>query len=280
MKQSSSDADAAHDMAVKAAEGIDGAQNWAVALDQLQRAAELGSLLAQAELAGLAGDWPLAHTTLSGMPMPQLRGAIDLDKWLTPAYSVKPMSDGLRMAVIRDLAEPEICDWLIERARPRLERAKVYAGEINPQVATARTNRDCIFTLPDRDIFMAILRTRIVEATQRQMREMEPPMVLNYSVGQEFHAHYDSPADPNTPGFRQRLITVLLSLNDQYEGGATAFPIVGGRWRGRKGTAIYFWNVTPDGTRDERSLHAGLPITRGEKWMMTQFITRSRPTPR
>jgi TPR repeat protein len=65
------DADAAHNMAVRAAEGIDGPQNWAAALDHLQHAAELGSLLAQAELAGLSGHWKLAHAILSGKTVAQ-----------------------------------------------------------------------------------------------------------------------------------------------------------------------------------------------------------------
>jgi len=30
--------------------------------------------------------------------------------------------------------------------------------------------------------------------------------------------------------------------------------------------------VAPDGALDERTLHAGLPVTRGEKWMLSQFI--------
>jgi prolyl 4-hydroxylase len=47
------------------------------------------------------------------------------------------------------------------------------------------------------------------------------------------------------------------------------------RWRGRKGSAIFFWNVLPDGVHDRRMLHAGLPLTGGEKWMLTQWI-RSR----
>ena len=49
--QSTSEADAAHTMAIKAAEGIGAPQNWTVALDHLQHSAQLGSCSAQAELA-------------------------------------------------------------------------------------------------------------------------------------------------------------------------------------------------------------------------------------
>src|SRR5580700_3520922 len=93
--RSSPDADAAHDMAIDAAEGIDVPQNWAAALDHLRRAAELGSFLAQAELAGLSGQWALAWDILAGEAVteswwPRLRGAIDLAQWL-PAPPSTPL---------------------------------------------------------------------------------------------------------------------------------------------------------------------------------------------
>jgi prolyl 4-hydroxylase len=279
----SPDAEAAHDMAIGAAEGIDVPQNWATALDYLQRAAELGSLLAQAELAGLSGHWALAWDILAGKAMteswwPRLRNAIDPAQ-LLPATRSTLLSESPRMAIVKDLATPEICDWLIARARPRLKRAIVYAFDREtPELRTenVRTNSDCSFGRSNRDFFMSILRAHIAELTQTQLHAMEPPMILNYTVGQEFRRHFDTPADPNMPGVVHRTITLLLSLNDDYEGGETTFPAVDGRWKGRKGTAIYFWNVGPDGVRDRRSLHAGTPITRGEKWLLTQFIGRPK----
>ena len=50
------------------------------------------------------------------------------------------------------------------------------------------------------------------------------------------------------------------------------FPQLGKRFKGRRGNALFFWNVEPDGTPDKRTVHAGLPPTRGEKWMLSQWI--------
>ena len=100
---------------------------------------------------------------------------------------------------------------------------------------------------------------------------MESPHILHYSVGEEFRPHFDTPDNPNSPGFRQRVLTFLISLNDDYQGGETVFPAINGRWKGRRGSALFFWNVEPDGTRDQRTLHAGLPVTRGEKWLLSQW---------
>jgi prolyl 4-hydroxylase len=67
-------------------------------------------------------------------------------------------------------------------------------------------------------------------------------------------------------------MTFLLYLNDDYEGGETEFPVIGLRWKGRKGEGLFFWNVQPGGAPDERTLHAGAPVSRGEKWVLSQWI--------
>ena len=67
-------------------------------------------------------------------------------------------------------------------------------------------------------------------------------------------------------------MTAIVYLNDDYDGGATQFPAIGTEFRGRTGDAILFRNTLADGQVDERSRHAGLPVTRGEKWICTRWI--------
>ena len=43
-----------------------------------------------------------------------------------------------------------------------------------------------------------------------------------------------------------------------------------------KGNAVFFVYKRPDGTLDEDTLHAGLPVERGEKWIATKWL-RERP---
>jgi predicted 2-oxoglutarate/Fe(II)-dependent dioxygenase YbiX len=283
--QSSPEADAEHYMAIKAAEGIGVPQNWEVALDHLQRSAQLGLRLAQAELAGLSGQWVLARDILEGeaaVPESQwhrFRSSIDLAEWLVPP-SEASFSEGPRIATVEDIAAPEICDWLIARARPRLAPATVYDRKKGEHRSSGmRTNSSCPFRGPESDLILAILRARITDVTGMRGHAMESPSVLHYAVGQEFRRHLDIILNPNTPDYAkkfaeggQRALTLLLSLNDDYEGGETEFPELDIRWKRRKGSALFFWNVQPDGAIDRRMLHAGLPLTRGEKWMFSQWI--------
>ena len=43
--------------------------------------------------------------------------------------------------------------------------------------------------------------------------------------------------------------------------------------RGAIGDMLVFPNLGADGQRDDRMLHAGLPVTRGEKWLASRWIT-------
>ena len=259
------------------------AQNWSAALDHLQRAAELGMTLAQAELAALAGDWRLSREIAADKAVPfsdwaRLRRAVDLDAWLAvPPPRIASASP--RIAVVEGFAAPEICDWVIARARPRLSPAKVYDHATGgPRSESVRTNSECHFTTAESDLVLLFLRARMAVVTELPMDAMEATAILHYLPGQEFLPHFDF-LDTAKPGYAkdvaergQRVLTFLLCLNDDYEGGQTEFPMLGKRWKGQKGGALFFWNVEPNGVPDRRTGHAGLPPTRGEKWLLSQWM--------
>lgn len=275
-------AEVVHLMALHAGEGVGVPQDWGAALDLLLRSAELGWPLAQASLAGLAGQWALARALAKGEPASAdwkgLRNAIDLPAWFAvPKMGI--VSASPRIAVVEDFASPEVCDWLIERARPKLGPAHVFdlvSG--GPTHEAVRDNSACYFTVDDGDLILQFLRNRIAAVTELFVPGLEATAVLHYTVGQRFLPHHDYLDDAH-PGHAkemaeggQRVLTFLLSLNDDYEGGETQFPIISKRYRGKTGNALFFWNVEPDGSPDRRVMHAGLPPTRGEKWMLSQWI--------
>ncbi|HET6183181.1 MAG TPA: 2OG-Fe(II) oxygenase [Acetobacteraceae bacterium] len=268
-------ADAARLRAVRVAEGDP--PDWEAALDHALAAAELGSALARAELAALAGEWGLAQAILAGETITArdwraLRGAVALEGWLA-VPAVKLVSESPRMALAPGIATPEMCGWLIARARGRLKPAMMFdAREQRNYPGERRTNSACPFPEAERDLVMAVLRARIAAACGLAVCGMESPHVLHYAVGQEFKPHLDAFETALTPGFRDRVVTFLVSLNDGYEGGETVFPEIGGRWKGRQGVGFFFWNVLADGALDRRVLHAGRPVTAGEKWLLSQWI--------
>lgn len=173
-----------------------------------------------------------------------------------------------------DLAE---CDALIALARPRLARALTVDPKGAQQVDQRRTNAGMFFK-PGEFSLVAQIEERIAELTGLPASHGEGLQVLHYEPGQEYQPHHDW-FDPAQPGYDaitarggQRIATVVIYLNSPEAGGGTAFPKAGLTVTARRGTAVYF---AYEGG-DESSLHAGLPVTRGEKWIATKWL-RERP---
>lgn len=57
----------------------------------------------------------------------------------------------------------------------------------------------------------------------------------------------------------QRIVTVLVYLNDVVLGGATYFPELDLYVQPRQGMALVFFPSTIDGRLDEKTLHSALP---------------------
>jgi prolyl 4-hydroxylase len=276
---------AAHLLALLAAEGLGVTQDWNMALAWLQRACELDYAPAHAQLAALAGEWEMAAAIRDGSPggedVARLRQAIDLQAWLTvpPARSI---SDAPRLAVVENFLSPEACDWLIAAGRPHLDRAKVY--DIDTGLLTdqgERTNSAAGFDFSRADLVLAFTRARMATIAGLSQAGFEDTSLLHYNAGEEFSPHYDF-FDPRVPGHvpelqaGQRVATFLTYLNEDFEGGETAFPEIDRQNRGKKGDALLFWNAALDGTPDALTLHAGRPVGAGEKWLLSQWI-RHRP---
>jgi prolyl 4-hydroxylase len=282
------DADAARSMARLTWEGYGVVQSYDRALDLLFRAAESGSVPARSELAALTGQWPLTREILLGATQPpetwaRLRRSIDVPALLR-VPEPRILSASPRIATVEGFAPAAACEWIIEATRSKLVPARVYDADTGgARRAEVRTNREHHYSITDSDMVLALIRSRIARVTGLQVPSMEAAVVLHYTVGQEFMPHYDF-LSTSLPGYAkevaergQRVLTFLLCLNQDYEGGETDFPALGRRYRGHTGNAIFFWNVEPDGSPDRRTLHAGLPPKQGEKWMLSQWA-RARPT--
>lgn len=274
---------AAARLAVMAGAGIGLAQSWPQALDHLLHAAECGHAPAQAELALLAA--PKGGLAAAPAGWRALREAVDIDAWLALPPK-QPLSESPRLRSFAGFAPPAVCRWLIDRARGHLARARTYdAGTGQARLDDARTNSEHDIRFDEADLVLCLVRARIAAASGLPTSVFEQTKVLHYRVGQQFGAHHDF-IDPDQPGLAaelqargQRLVTFLLYLNDDFDGGETAFLAVDRRHRGRTGDALMFANVDPAGRPDRRALHAGLAPTRGEKWVLSQWIRDREPLP-
>lgn len=122
------------------------------------------------------------------------------------------------------------------------------------------------------------------------VENQEAMQILHYVNGQKYEPHHDFFHDPvNQAAARggQRIATVLMYLTTPEEGGETVFPnaadkVFGDEWsdcakrglavKARRGNALLFFSLHPDGTEDTTSLHGSCPTTKGEKWSATKWL--------
>jgi len=254
-------------------------QSWPESLDLLQRAAEGGADDGRKQLIMLAQDQALAERArrgeASGGIWRDLRQSVDLPKWVTPEPP-RQVCDWPKIWLAEKITTPEVCDWLISRSIGKYTPSMMFNGQRSVFLAT-RTCSDFVFTLAEGGVIMLLLRTRISLVTNLKLEQMEPPQIFHYALGQEIKAHYDSLYDGEHAYGREgnyegdRLATLLLYLNDGYEGGDLEFVKVGYRYKGKAGDAIFFASMR-DGKPDKQSLHGAGPITKGEKYILSQWI--------
>ena len=277
--------EAAEFVAVMFASGMVGEQNWKQALDYLALAASLGWQPASRQLSILAdspnskGLWEASKADVA-----ELRARIYVDS-LLQIPDKQSLCEAPRIRKFDNFLPDRFCDWMIDEARPKLARARTYDDTaVEGKESDARTNSSVSFNLLDLDLVLLLIQTRISKIAFVPMYTMENSMVMHYNIGEQFHPHHDY-LDPTKEAhaadmrkFGQRLATCLIYLNQDFEGAETSFPKIGQKFRCDKGGALLFANVDLNGQPDPQTLHAGLPPTRGEKWLFSQWI-RSGPLP-
>jgi prolyl 4-hydroxylase len=213
----------------------------------------------------------------------ELARRVDLEAWQTSPRGAE-VNGAPVIRSFTDFVSDEVCRWLIERARGRLERALVYEAVLKQTMAhPTRTNTAATFNLLDTDFVCVLLQSRMAACLGKSIRYFEPMTVLHYAEGEQITEHFDF-VDPNLPDYPQeiaqkgqRVVTFLVYLNDDYGGGETEFPRVGVSHKGQRREGLFFVNALPDGSADVRTLHAGRPPRHGEKWVVSQFV-RDRPS--
>jgi prolyl 4-hydroxylase len=244
--------------AARAAYGWGRPKSWEGALALLRQAVAVGEPDSEREL-----------TLVTQAPLGQLLRAPDADL----------LTNISQIGECRGFAPPGFSEWLTDHAADRLVSASANAAGDSPVLRTAR---DAAFAPQHRDLVLAIMQERAASLIGVPVEFHEPPNVISYEPGEEFSLHTDF-IDPRVPEFEaelqqmgQRTATIVTYLNEDFEGAETLFPDAQVKFRGGTGDAIVFSNVLRDGSPDYNTRHAGLPPTRGRKWVLSQWI-RSKP---
>ena len=172
--------------------------------------------------------------------------------------------------VVQGLFSPEECRYIQLLGNPWMEPSMVYAADGGRMLDPYRDSDNMVVTPMAEDLVVQAINHCIAEASGTDYGCGEPLHVLRYRPGQQYRPHHDALAQ--VPVEKRRFATALIYLNDAYEGGETQFPEIGVTVRGAVGDMLIFHNLTADRQPDPRMTHAGLPVTRGEKWLASRWI--------
>jgi prolyl 4-hydroxylase len=170
----------------------------------------------------------------------------------------------------------EDCQILIDTAQMHLTKAETLGHKIDGYRVAEST-----WLNSNRDSSKRILNI-ISELTELPIDNMERIQVVKYGIGGEYKPHHDffheseSYSKEILKNGGNRVKTALIYLNDDFEGGATEFPELNYIVTPTKGKMVIWDNITVDNKLDHNSIHAGLPVIAGIKYIAVVFIRKEK----
>ena len=145
-----------------------------------------------------------------------------------------------------------------------------------------RTSSDSWIGHSEDDITLEV-SNRLADLVQLPINQAESFQVIYYQHNQEYQAHHDT-FDPSNKDYAyylqnggQRIITVLVYLNDVEEGGETNFPNINKSITPELGKVVVFHDCYKGTNKPHPdSFHGGLPVIKGEKWAFNLWF-REQP---
>ena len=177
--------------------------------------------------------------------------------YLIPTY-VEPR-------VVRGLITDEERAHIIQKAEKKLDVSTVAENRVvDKKVRDSETA-----WLDASDPVVKRVMDKCVALTDRPITNCEHLQVLRYKPGGHYKPHQDTFSD--TKG-NKRMYTIILALNDNYEGGETEFPNLKKKYKMEAGDALFFHTLDNYELMTSKALHGGRPVKSGEKWICNLWV--------
>ena len=183
----------------------------------------------------------------------------------------------LELFIVRRFLDPDSCAALIARIDAN-RRPSEIADDLG--IANFRTSETC--DLDWRDPVVGDIDRKIADLLGLSLAAGEPLQGQRYAPGQEFKPHTDTFEPGGYDYYRhtaetgQRTWTAMIYLNEPEEGGGTRFKRIGKTVQPETGKLLAWNNLLPDGRPNPATLHQGMKVRRGTKYVLTKWF-RERP---
>jgi prolyl 4-hydroxylase len=208
------------------------------------------------------------------VPASNDRQQIDPAARLASTHGVQrvPTRD-LELFIVRGFLDRTACAALIERIDAS-RRPSTIADDSG--IANFRTSETC--DLDSGDPVVADVERKIGDLLGLPLDHGEPLQGQRYAPGQEFRPHTDT-FNPggydclvHTQRGGQRSWTAMIYLNEPEDGGATRFKTICKTVQPETGKLLTWNNLMPDGAPNPATLHQGMKVRRGTKYVLTKWF--------
>lgn len=179
--------------------------------------------------------------------------------------------------IVRNFISEEDCQKIVSHSEDKLFDSEIVGGSHK----NIRNSMQCWISKDDpivKKIFdKACLKFNVEPDTAESLQ------VVRYFPNQYYNEHHDSccESDDSCKEFvkrgGQRKLTVLIYLNNKFSGGETNFPNLRKKFKPNPGDALIFYPLDKNLSKcHELSLHAGLPVKSGEKWIANLWFREGK----
>ena len=199
------------------------------------------------------------------------------EKLIATAGAQRVPTSELELFIVRGFLDEATCSALIGLIDDN-RRPSTIADDVG--IANFRTSETC-----DLDWHVPIVGEvdrKIAALLGLPLQASEPLQGQRYAPGQEFKPHTDT-FEPggydflvHTAESGQRTWTAMIYLNEPDDGGATRFKRIGKTVQPEMGKLLAWNNLLPNGRPNPATLHQGMKVRRGTKYVLTKWF-RQRP---
>ncbi len=164
-------------------------------------------------------------------------------------------------------------DHILKSANPKFRDSKLVSGHSD----NVRKSKTAWLTKTD-PVISNIIK-RVCDITKIPADNAEKMQVVKYEPNGFYSKHFDASCDDKKECVEfeknggQRVVTMIIYLNDDFTGGVTSFPNLKQDFHPKKGNALLFYSLQTQGNKcHPLSLHTGMPVQTGQKYIANVWL--------
>lgn len=189
---------------------------------------------------------------------------------------IKFPTEKLDLYLIKNFLTREECQDIIQSAKGHYTPSTITTQKTEKDLYF-RTSSTCHYTnlrAQGQKVLDRIDR-KICNQLRLSSEFSEFIQIQHYVQGNEFKLHhdfFDTKSSKEMEKQGNRTWTFMVFLNEVEKGGETFFKTINVKFQPEQGMALLWNNLNVDGSPNYNTLHAGLPIIAGEKYIITKWF--------